>query len=108
MYHLLSKLAPSNEERKEAEDSHSDDEDALKIVSRKASMNVNNVVGLNFEKYNEIKPSRVIKLKIANLFMEFKESQDKQHASEEFLAICQETETKEFMVAGHILNNGFS
>ena len=40
-------------------------------------MNVNNVVGLNFEKYNEIKPSKVIKLKIANLFMEFKESQDK-------------------------------
>jgi hypothetical protein len=71
-------------------------------------MNVTNVVGLNFEKYNDIKPSKHIKLKIANLFMEFKESQDKQHASEEFLAICQETETKEFMVAGHILNNGFS
>ena len=108
MYHLLQQLAPSNEERKEAEDSHSDDEDAMKIVSRKESMNLHNVVGLNFEKYNQIKPSNHIKLKIANLFMEFKESQDKQHASEEFLAICQETETKEFMVAGHILNNAFS
>jgi len=35
MYKLMQALAPSNEERKEAEDSHSDDEDALKIVSRK-------------------------------------------------------------------------
>ena len=51
-------------------------------------MNVTNVVGLNFEKYNDIKPSKHIKLKIANLFMEFKENNDKQHASEEFLAIC--------------------
>ena len=108
MYHLLQKLAPSNEENKAAEESQSDDEDALKFVGRKVSMNTDNVVGLNFEKYNKIKPSNHIKLKIANLFMEFKESLDKQHASEEFLIICQETETKEFMVAGHILNNAFS
>lgn len=90
MYHLLQSLAPSNEEKKDAEDSHSDDEDAIKLVGRKVSMNVDNVVGLNFEKYNDIKPNRNIKLKISNLFMEFKESLDKQHATEEFLRICQE------------------
>ena len=72
MYHLLQKLAPSNEENKAAEESQSDDEDALKFVGRKVSMNTDNVVGLNFEKYNKIKPSNHIKLKIANLFMEFK------------------------------------
>lgn len=88
MYHLLQKLAPSNEENKNAEESHSDDEEADRLVGRKVSMNTDNVVGLNFEKYNKIKPSQHIKLKIANLFMEFKQSLDKQHASEEFLSIC--------------------
>lgn len=88
MYHLLKSLAPSNEEKKDAEESHSDDEDAIKLVGRKVSLNTDNVVGLNFEKYNTIKPTKHIKLKIGNLFMEFKESLDKQHATEEFLSIC--------------------
>ena len=80
----------------------------MKLVDRKISINMDNVTGLDFENYNKIKPSREIKLKIANLFFEFKEYGDKQHALEEFLRICEETETKRFMVAGHILNNAFS
>jgi hypothetical protein len=88
MYLLLQSLAPSDEQKKEAEESQSDDEDAIKLVGRKESMNIENVVGLNFEKYNKIKPSKQIKLKILNLFMEYKESLDKQHATEEFLSIC--------------------
>lgn len=71
-------------------------------------MNQENVVGLDFERYNKIKPSPEIKRKIANLFLEFKESKDKKHAMEEFLDICDQTETSRFMVAGHILNNALS
>ena len=38
--------------------SHSDeDEDASKIVDRRISMNKFNEVGLNFQKYHDIKPS---------------------------------------------------
>ena len=106
MYHLFQSLAP--QEDKENEESLSDDEDAIKLVDRKISMNQENVVGLDFERYNKIKPSPEIKLKISNLFLEFKESRDKEHAMGEFLGICEQTETSKFMVAGHILNNAFS
>ena len=54
-------------------------------------MNQKNVIGLNFEKYNDMKPSPEIKRKIANLFMEYNELHDLKHASEEFLDICNKT-----------------
>ena len=74
---MFQSLAPNEEKNKDSEESVSDDEDAIKLVDRKISMNQENVVGLDFERYNKIKPSQVIKLKIQNLFMEFKESRDK-------------------------------
>jgi len=80
----------------------------MKLVDRKISINMDNVVGLDFENYNKMKPSQEIKLKISNLFLEYKENADKNHAMEEFLAICEETKTKRFMCAGYILNNAFS
>ena len=106
MYHIFQSLAPK--EDKDNEESVSEDEDAMRLVDRKISMNQENVVGLDFERYNKTKPSPEIKLKISNLFLEFKESLDKEHAMEEFLGICDETETSRFMVAGHILNYAFS
>lgn len=78
------------------------------MIDRKISINQDNVLGLDFENYNKLKPSQEIKLKISNLFMEFKENCDKEHAMEEFLAICEETSTKKYIFAGHILNNAFS
>ena len=56
MYSLLSSLKP-DEDSNAAEESQSDDEDAAKIVGRKLSMNRYNVVGLNFEQYNDVKPT---------------------------------------------------
>jgi hypothetical protein len=38
-------------------DFDSEDEDVKKIMSRKVSMNEQNVIGHNFEKYNDQKPS---------------------------------------------------
>jgi len=77
-------------------------------VARKISMNRVNVVGLNFEKYNDKKPVPAIKLRIHNLFMEYENSLDKDHAAAEFLEICQSTGTEKFMAIGYILNNAFS
>ena len=34
-----------------------EDEDVKKVVSRRVSMNKQNVIGMNFEKYNDQKPS---------------------------------------------------
>ena len=55
IYNLLSNsLKPENaQEEVDDEESQSDDEETAKIVARKISMNRVNVVGLNFEKYND-------------------------------------------------------
>lgn len=50
-----------------------DDEDVRKIVERKVSMNEQNVIGKNFEKYNDCKPSQEIRRKIANYFIEYRD-----------------------------------
>lgn len=55
IFTLLSGLKP--EENKE----ESEDEDAIKIVDRKISLNKSNVIGLDFEKYNALKPSPEVK-----------------------------------------------
>ncbi len=81
MYNLLQGLKP------EEPDSHSDDEDAMKLVDRKISMNMQNVIGLNLEKYNDLKPSKEVKRMITNLFMEYNESMDVEHCANEFLDI---------------------
>lgn len=50
IYNLLSNLKPSDEEQKLSnQDSHSEDEDAAKLVDRKISLNRTNVIGLNLE-----------------------------------------------------------
>jgi hypothetical protein len=71
--------------------SDDEDEDVRKIMDRKVSMNEQNVIGMNFEKYNDIKPSQDIRRKIANYFQEYKETQDKNHAKNDFIDICRET-----------------
>jgi len=43
-------------------------------MARKITMNRVNAVGLNFEKYNDLKPIPAIKLRIHNLFMEYENS----------------------------------
>ena len=47
---LLSGLKPDSDRSKQQE---SDDEDYKKIMDRKVSMNEQNVIGMNFEKYND-------------------------------------------------------
>ena len=49
----------------------SEDEDASKLVDRRTSINIENVLNVDFEHYNKIKPPQPIKLKIKNLVMEF-------------------------------------
>jgi hypothetical protein len=85
MYNLLQGLKP------EEGDSHSDDEDAMKLVDRKISMNMQNVIGLNLERYNDLKPSKEVKRMITNLFLEYNESMDVEHCANEYLDIQAKT-----------------
>ena len=107
MYHLFQSLAPE-QPANQAEESLSEDEDASKLVDRRTSINIENVLNVDFEHYNKIKPPQPIKLKIKNLVMEFIQGADQEHASVEFTEICQQEQIEPFMVAGYILNNGFS
>jgi len=108
MYHLLSSLAPDQNEENNKEESLSEDEDAAKLVNRRTSINIDNVIGFDFEHYNKMKPSQQIKLKIKNLVMEFVQGRDREHASSEFIDLCATNDIKPYMVAGYILNNAFS
>lgn len=55
-----------------------------------------------------MKPNQEVRLKIKNLAMEYLQGQDKEHASEEFAAICSETKTVPFIVAGYLFNSACS
>jgi len=86
-----------------------DDEDYKRIMNRKVSMNEQNVIGTNFEKYNrEGKPSGEIRRKIGNFVMEYKETKDKAHAMDSFLEMCSIEGVAAFNIIGYILHNSFS
>lgn len=42
------------------------------------------MIGLDLEKYNDLKPSKDVKRMITNLFAEYNESGDVEHACTEF------------------------
>ena len=83
MQQLLGGLKPTDEHiydegDRRSDEEDSEDEDFRRIMSRKVSMNEQNVIGMNFEKYNrEAKPSQEVRRKIANFVMEYQEIQDK-------------------------------
>ena len=86
-----------------------DDKDYIRIASRKVSMNEQNVIGMNFEKYNgEAKPSHEIRRKIANFVLEYRETKDRAHATDSFLEVCDETQIARYFFVGYILHNSFS
>jgi hypothetical protein len=66
------------------DDSHEDDDDADKMISRRISMNKDNKIGTDFESHLiEGQPKQAVKNEIENMFNEYRESEDKQHAKEE-------------------------
>ena len=65
----------------------SEDEDAIKLVERRASINIDNVMGLDLERYN-IKAPQQLKLKIKNLVEEYVQVGDIEVASLDFADIC--------------------
>ena len=80
----------------------------MKFVDRKISLNKINVTGLDFEQYQELKPSYEMRRKVANLCQEFSNLHDKKHAAEEFQDIIKENEILPFIFIGYLLNNALS
>lgn len=50
-------------------------------------MNTQNQTGMNFQKYQEIKPAAGVRREIHNLFQEYKENESKEHARDELISI---------------------
>ena len=71
-------------------------------------MNQFNETGMNFQKYQEIKPSAGVRREILNMFNEYKELEDKQHAKDELLSITEEYGIEKFQFVGYFLSNSLT
>lgn len=80
----------------------------MKLVDRKISLNRTNVIGLNLERYNDLKPSKEVKRMITNLFLEYNESGDVEHCANEYKDIQQKTGLQTFVFLGYLMNNAFA
>lgn len=107
---LLQNLKPNdgNDFKQIRQHSSSEDEDASDFVSRRKSMNEFNEVGYNFQKHQENKPAKDVTYEIQNMFLEYKESEDKVHAKEEFIEICDRNSIEKYKFIGYFLNNSLS
>lgn len=85
-----------------------EDEDVSTIVGRRQSMNQFNQLGMNFQKYQDIKPSAGVRREILNMFNEYKELEDKKHAMEEFQSICEQYDIQKFQFVGYFLSNSLA
>jgi len=85
-----------------------EDEDVSKIVDRRMSLNQYNEVGMNFQKYQDIKPAAGVRREILNMFNEYKELEDKEHAKEELLAICTQYSIERYQFVGYFLSNALA
>ena len=60
---------------------------------------------MNFQKYQDSKPAAGVRREILNMFNEYKEFEDKNHAREELIAICKQYDIQTFSFLGYFLNN---
>ena len=111
MANLLTGLMPEGQYNKfigHMDDSDDDDEDANEIVERRLSMNQANAVGMNFQKYMDHKPDAGVRREILNMFNEYKESEDQEHARNELISICEQYSLKKYYFVGYFLNNSLA
>ena len=90
------KATDANDFKITRNNSSSEDEDASRFVNRRKSMNEFNEVGYNFHTHQENKPAKNVTYEISNMFLEYKESEDKVHAKEEFIEICERNSLHKF------------
>ena len=77
-------------------------------MDRRLSLNVTNETGENFQKYQEMKPPAGVRREILNMFNEYKELDDKEHAVSELISICEQYEIEKFQFVGYFLNNSLA
>lgn len=89
--------------------SDSEDEDAGKLIERRISMNKDNKTGQNFECHlQDGRPSAGVLREIQNMFEEYRESEDKDHAKSEFIELCDKYAISRHQFMGYFMNNSLS
>lgn len=63
---------------------------------------------MNFQRYQDIKPAAGVRREILNMFNEYKELEDKQHAKDELQAICENYSIEKFQFLGYFLSNSLA
>ena len=112
MANLLQNLkadGPETYKKYVGHDSESEeDEDITTIVQRRQSMNMVNEVGMNFHKYQEAKPAAGVRREILNMFNEYKDSENKEHARDELISICEQYNIQKYIFVGYFINNSLA
>lgn len=85
-----------------------EDDDVNEVLGRRMSMNKFNRVGMNFQRYLENKPEPAVRREILNMFNEYKESENKEHARDELQTICNQYGIKHYQFVGYFLNNSLA
>ena len=84
------------------------DEDVIKEVKRKESVNENNVLGLNLQIYESLKPNHSIRLKIKNFIDEYFQEKNQDLALEEAREVCEGNKIQKVHFVGYTLIAAFS
>lgn len=86
-----------------------DDDDYKREVTRKISVNENNVVGINFQKYQDAKPSKEIRRKIFNFVDEYNTiEENKETALSNMQSTMKENDLEGYYFVGYALQYSFS
>lgn len=85
------------------------DDDAKKMDRRRISFNKRNSTGQNFEAHlKQGRPEPSVLREIQNLFQEYRESEDRGHAQQELIDICDKNSISRHQFIGYFLNNALS
>jgi len=84
------------------------DEDVIKEVKWKESVNENNVLGLNLQLYESMKPNNSIRLKIKNFIDEYYLEWSIDSALKEAKECCEKNKIDGFVFVGYVLIKAFS
>ena len=91
-----------------ASEQSDDDKDAKKMDRRRISFNKKNSTGQDFESHLKVGPAPNVQREIQNMFDEYRESEDQEHAKEELIDICDKHKIPRHQFVGYFLNNSLS
>ena len=111
MANLASSLSADKDQAKYLGHQSSSDDDlddeAKLFADRRMSMNKYNNL-MDFHKYTETKPDAGVRREILNMFNEYKDQDNKEHARDELIDICEKYQIEKFQFVGYYFANSLA